>query len=84
MNVTLKLADALCKEARHRAVDEGVSLSRWVATLVERELRTPPTTVGQFPVPKVTLGDLLYDPATADRDFEVPRSRDLPRDVRFD
>lgn len=44
MNVTLKLDDALCKEARHRAVDADLSLSRWVAQLVEKELNTPQKT----------------------------------------
>jgi len=38
MNVTVKLADDLCRQARHRAVDESKSLSAWLANLVEREL----------------------------------------------
>jgi hypothetical protein len=38
MNVTLKISDALCRRARHRAVDESKSLSAWVASLLEREL----------------------------------------------
>ncbi len=38
MNVTLKIPDALCRKARHRAVDESKSLSAWVASLLEREL----------------------------------------------
>lgn len=38
MNVTLKLSDTLCREARHRAVDRGLSLSAWMAELLEREL----------------------------------------------
>jgi len=41
MNVTLKLPDALCREARHRAVDEQKSLSGWLTALVERELAVP-------------------------------------------
>jgi len=36
MNVTLKLPDELCREARHRAVDESKSLSAWVTDLVAR------------------------------------------------
>jgi len=38
MNVTVKLPDDLCRQARHRAVDESKSLSAWLADLVRREL----------------------------------------------
>lgn len=38
MNVTLKLPDDLCRQAKHRAIDESKSLSAWVAALLEREL----------------------------------------------
>lgn len=39
MNVTVKLPDELCRQARHQAVDESKSLSAWLADLIERELR---------------------------------------------
>lgn len=38
MNVTIKMDDALCKQARHRAVDVDLSLSGWIARVVEKEL----------------------------------------------
>lgn len=38
MNVTLKLPDNLCREAKHRAIDESKSLSAWMAEVLEREL----------------------------------------------
>ena len=38
MNVTVKLPDELCKQARHRAVDENKSLSAWLADLVRCSL----------------------------------------------
>lgn len=38
MNVTIKMDNALCKQARHRAVDADLSLSGWIARVVEKEL----------------------------------------------
>ena len=38
MNVTLKLPDETCRKARHFAVDENTSLSRWVADVVDAEI----------------------------------------------
>ncbi len=38
VNVTVKLPDALCRAARHRAVDDDQSLSAWLAALIEREI----------------------------------------------
>jgi len=77
MNVTLKLPDDLCREARHRAIEEDKSLSAWVADLVSRELATP------IPQPK-TLLERLGHQATADRDFELPdRKQDRERTIEF-
>lgn len=38
MNVTLKLPDDVCREAKHRAEDQSMSLSQWMASLVFKEL----------------------------------------------
>ena len=38
MNVTVRLADELVKQARHQCIDEGKSLSAWMADLVKKEL----------------------------------------------
>ena len=38
MNVTISLRDELVKEARHLAVDKGVSLSKYIASILEEEL----------------------------------------------
>lgn len=35
-NVTLRLDDELLRKVRHRAVDDDLSLSVWVARLLER------------------------------------------------
>lgn len=38
MNVTIKIDDDLCRQARHRAVDADLSLSGWVAQVIEKEI----------------------------------------------
>jgi hypothetical protein len=38
VNVTISLPDELVRQARHRAVDRGMSLSRYVASVLEEEL----------------------------------------------
>ncbi|MDC0291700.1 hypothetical protein OAK81_00225 [Verrucomicrobiales bacterium] len=76
MNVTLKLEDELCRDARHKAVDVGMSLSGWITELLKRELSKPET--GKE-------GDSLLDLVGCEdeRDFEFPRSKDQPREVDF-
>jgi hypothetical protein len=78
MNVTLKLPDDLCREARHRAVDESKSLSSWMADLVARELKLRPSKKGK------SLLEMLGDSATAEGDFELPdRKTDSTRKIEF-
>jgi hypothetical protein len=78
MNVTLKLPDELCKAARHRAVDESKSLSAWMAELVKRELEVKRKPEGK------TLAELLADPATSGKAFELPeRKNDVEREIDF-
>jgi hypothetical protein len=38
-NLTLKIDEELLREARHRAVDEGMSVSGWVSELMKSALR---------------------------------------------
>jgi len=38
-NLTLKIEERLWKEAQHRAVDEGTSVSGWVAGLMKSALK---------------------------------------------
>lgn len=38
MNVTVSLPDELIREARHEAVDRGLSLSRYVAVVLEEQI----------------------------------------------
>lgn len=80
MNVTVKLPDELCKAARHRAVDEEKSLSKWLAEIVEREISKPT----EKPKAKTWM-ELIGDPATAHLDFELPdRKEDNTREFSFD
>lgn len=78
MNITLKLPDDLCREARHRAVDESKSLSAWVADLVAREVR------GSTAPARPTLLQMLGDDAVADGEIDLPdRSNAGERPVEF-
>jgi hypothetical protein len=78
MNVTLKLSDELCREARHRAVDESKSLSAWVADLVARAVGPTPS-----PAP-ATLLSALGDESLADAELDRPNRRAQPkRPVKF-
>lgn len=77
MNVTLKLDDKLCKEARHRAVDADLSLSGWVAQVIAKELNASKKT-GLTMVEALGMDD--------DRDlmdFIPDRKDELERPIQF-
>ena len=77
MNVTLKLPDDLCREARHRAVDESKSLSAWITDLMVARLR--PEGPGA-----ISLLEALGDETVADGDLKLPDRRDQPeREIDF-
>lgn len=77
LNVTIKLSGELVNEARHRAIARSQSLSQWVADLLRVEIAR------RHPERK-TLSERLGDPATADRDFELPdRKSEVERPVSF-
>lgn len=80
MNVTVKLENRLVKLARHRAVDSGVSLSGWLALLIEREVEGGPNG-GRKPV---RLLEALGDESVAGLAFDPPRLRDEPRGEAFE
>ena len=77
MNVTLKLDDALCKQARHRAVDADLSLSGWVAQVIEKELQSSRKT-GLTMVEAIGMDDDLDL-----MDFIPDRKDDLERPIQF-
>lgn len=78
MNVTITLDDELCREARHRAVDEGKSLSSWLAGLVRKEVRKASAAEA------TTLLDLLRDDAAGEIPLEIPELKDLPQHANLD
>lgn len=75
MNVTITLREELCKAARHRAVDSGQSLSRWIADVVLREVSAPSE--------KGNLLQALGDESTADKEVEFPRSDEPIKSAEF-
>jgi hypothetical protein len=74
-NVTIKLDDALCREARHRAVDADLSLSGWIADLIRERLGLAPAARR----PQKTLLELLGDEKAGAIDLEIPSLPEKPR-----
>jgi len=77
MNVTIKMDDQLCREARHRAVDRGLSLSAWIAEVLRGEIGRD---AGKEPA---GLFASLAMEEFADREFEVSRDSSAARSVIF-
>jgi len=82
MNVTVKLPDDLCREARHRAVNEDKSLSGWLADLVRRELaraRPEHKTLAEI------LGQDDLPPEHAGKELPLEDRKSMPvREISFD
>lgn len=77
MNVTIKIDDALCREARHRAVDRGLSLSGWIAGVLCREL------AGGKGAGVGGLMEALAMEEGEEREFVVPRDVSKAREFDF-
>jgi hypothetical protein len=77
MNVTIKINDEICREARHRAVDAGRSLSGWIADVFQKELSNRPRKR-----PK-TLLEALGNEDLATIDLNFPREASSIREVDF-
>jgi len=75
MNITIKINDDLAKRARHEAVDDGLSLSGWVAQLISEKLTSQST--GKC------LLEALGNDDLADLEFEFPRSPSTTREISF-
>lgn len=76
MNVTIKIEDALCREARHRAVDRGLSLSGWIAQVLRKELAAEERAAGG-------LLEALAMEEGEERVFEIPRDVSVARNLNF-
>jgi hypothetical protein len=77
MNVTIKISDQILRDARHRAVDAGRSLSGWIADLVRKELSHPASKK-----PKNLL-DALGNDKLSDIDLNFPRDQSSIRETDF-
>jgi len=77
MNVTIKISDQVCKDARHRAVDEGRSLSGWIEEVIRKELSRSASGKPQ------TLLEALGSEELSGLDLEFPRDKSPAREVDF-
>lgn len=77
MNVTIKIDDGVCRAARHRAVDRGLSLSGWITELIQEvvESEKETETLGLLEALAMEDGD--------EKEFVIPRDADSPREVSF-
>jgi len=78
MNVTIKISDQLCRDARHRAVDAGRSLSGWVADVIRKELSESASNK-----PKKMLLEALGNEELLDIDVHFPRDKSSIRETDF-
>lgn len=76
MNVTIKINDELAKQARHEAVDDGLSLSGWVAQLISDKLSAGSS--------KKSLLEALGNDHLTDLTLDFPRSQSTSRELSFD
>jgi hypothetical protein len=77
MDVIIKIEDILYREARHRAVDRGLSLSGWIAGVVRKELAGGKSADGGGLMEALAMED------GEERGFEIPRDSSLVRDLEF-
>lgn len=75
MNVTLKIDNSLCRQARHRAVDKGLSLSAWIAGVMRKELAMEAQHRGLLAELSMTEGE--------DMEFQIPRDPSEAREVKL-
>ncbi len=77
MNVTIKISDEICRQARHRAVDAGRSLSGWIADVIRKELSHSGSGKAQ------TFLEALGDERLSGFDIDFPRDKSSIREKRL-
>jgi len=77
MNVTIKISDQICRDARHRAVDAGRSLSGWIADVIRRELSH------SAPRKSKMLLEALGNEELSNIDLNFPRDNSSIREADF-
>ena len=77
MNVTIKISDQLCRDARHRAVDAGRSLSGWIADVIRKELSQSSSKKARM------LLEALGNEELSDIEVHFPRDKSLIREADF-
>jgi hypothetical protein len=77
MNVTLKIRDDVLREARHRAVDQNLSLSAWTTQLILKELGVSKVPAGG------SLLERLGDERLADQEIDLPSGRESLPDIEW-
>jgi len=77
VNVTIKIEDQLCKAARHRAVDRGLSLSGWIAELVREVVENEEELEGAGLLEALAMED------GGEKDFEIERDQSHSREMTF-
>lgn len=76
MNVTIKINDDLIKQARHEAVDDGLSLSGWVAQLITEKLSDKS--------PTKSLLEAIGNEKLDELDMDFQRSQSTSRELTFE
>lgn len=76
MNVTIKISNDLVKQARHEAVDDGLSLSGWVSQLITEKLSAK--------APNKSLLEALGNEKLDELDIDFQRSQSTSRELSFE
>ena len=80
MNVTLRIDDELGKDAKHRAVDAGMSLSKWVAELIKKDVEKAKEEEKSVSLAEAMQNDIFEG---GDREIHFENSALESREIQF-